>query len=83
MKPVRFDEVNIVLGEDQEEYQALPAFLAADPQGPVVTCWELSPEELAAVQRTGRFWLMQLTFGMPLQPQLPCVDKPLRREEPA
>ena len=80
MKPVHFEEVNVVLGEGQEDYLSLPAFLASDPQGTVVTCWELSPEEIAEVQRTGRFWLMQLTFGGPLQPQLPCVDKPLKRE---
>lgn len=80
MKPVHFKEANVVFAADQPEYQPLPAFVGGDANRTVVTCWKLSPEELAEVQRTGMIWLMQMTFGQPLQPQLPLVEKPLKSE---
>jgi hypothetical protein len=36
--------------------------------GEVITCWEMSDEELAEVIKTKRVYLSQLTFGKALQP---------------
>lgn len=72
MKPLRFDEVNVVLGENQPEYMPLPAAVVGDK---VVTCWELSEEEKAQVMKEGKIWLATLTFGQPFQPTLMSVDK--------
>lgn len=39
-------------------------------------CFELSPKELAEVNRTGKIWHTVVTFGQPLQPQSMTVEKP-------
>ena len=76
MKPIEFDGVNVVFGANQPEYIPLPAERRPGRSGEVVTCWELSPEELKRVQETGKIYLGLLTFGQPLQPVIMSVDKP-------
>jgi len=56
----------VVFAKDQPEYEPLPA--AVDPQGVVMTEWELSAEDLAGVVNGGRIRLWIWTFGAPLQP---------------
>lgn len=56
----------LVFAKDQSQYDPLPA--AVDPQGLVLTEWELTAEELAAVLAGGRVRLWIHTFGHPLQP---------------
>lgn len=47
MKPVEFPGVNVVFAKDQPEYIPLPAMkVPNDPQGIIITKWQLSPEEL-------------------------------------
>jgi hypothetical protein len=73
--PVEFKGQNVIFGANQPEYQPLPAYRAAD--GTVTTCWQLSDEELAEIVKNGgKFWLQQLTFNAPLQPQLPWTHRP-------
>lgn len=74
MKPIDFPERNVVYGEGQPEYIPLPA--CRFPEGRVVTCWQLTAEEIATVMRTGRLWLTQLTFHTPLQPIMPQAERP-------
>lgn len=66
MKPVEFEGQNVVYAKDQPEYNPLPAH--RDSDGTVTTCWELTPEELEEVYKTGKIWLSQMTFNRPLQP---------------
>lgn len=73
MKPVVFKGVNIVYGENQPVYQPLPAQKCE--RGKIITCWELTSEEIAEISRTGKLWVSMLTFNMPLQPILPSADK--------
>lgn len=68
MKPVQFPEQNVTFAADQPEYRNLPAFKENNQPFTVVSCWELSPEELEEVKRTGKVWVSTLTFGNPLQP---------------
>lgn len=74
MKPIEFDEVNVTFAKDQEEYNELPAYRSKD--GEVVTCFQLTPEEIAKVSETGLLWLSVLTFNRPLQPLLLTTEKP-------
>jgi len=75
MHPVEFEGHNIVFAKDQPEYQSLPALrLIDDPFGTVITCWQLTPEELEEVNKTGKVYLSQLTFNGPLQPVLLSPD---------
>lgn len=75
MKPIEFDELNVLYGEGQPEYEPLPAH--RDENGNVTTCWKLSPEELQTIQETGVIWLVLATFNDPLQPMYLSVEKPL------
>jgi hypothetical protein len=78
MKPIKFVGSNITFGEGQEEYQPLPAFVEPqNPQKPVVTCWEMSEEERKIFLQTGRIYLTQLTFGLPLQPVFLSIQNPV------
>ena len=58
--------VYVILGKDQPEYTPLPG--ACDADGVVLTEWELTAEELAAVLAGGRVRLWIYTFNRPLQP---------------
>lgn len=76
MKPTEFEEQNVVFAKDQPEYQPLPAHKALnDTRGTVVSCWELSPEEIELINQTGKVYVSQLTFNQPLQPLFVAVDK--------
>lgn len=82
MKPISpvvkgFDEV--VFAKGQPEYLPLPAIRCADPQVTVISKWKLTLWERLKIVFTGRLFLMQLTFGSPLQPQLPSVNEPALR----
>lgn len=79
MKPIDFKGRNVVLGEKQPEYIALPAHKS--PDGAVLTCWKLSWRERLKLLFTGRVWSHQLTFNMPLQPQLVQVDNPFKEQD--
>lgn len=72
MKPIPFKGQNVVFGEGQKEYQPLPALKLHD--GQVITCWELSEEEILSLIDTRCIFINQLTFNSLLQPILPSVD---------
>ena len=72
MKPIKFKESNIVFGEDQPEYQPLPAHRCKD--GQVISCWGLTLREKIKVLFTGKVYLSLHTFNQPIQPQLVSID---------
>lgn len=80
MKPVKFKDQNIVMGENQSEFLPLPAHRSDD--GEVTSCWELDEEELAAIQVSRRIYLKQHTYNhSPLQPVKLTVAKRDWKEE--
>lgn len=66
MIPIEFEEQNVIFAKDQKEYQPLPAH--KNEAGEVVTCWELSVEEIQEISETGRLYIKVNTFNNPLQP---------------
>ena len=76
MRPLNFEGANVVFAANQPEYIPLPAEYRGGKSGEILTCWELTPQELKKIQETGKIWLGVLTFGQPLQPLLLSVDKP-------
>lgn len=73
MKPINFDKANTVFAQDQPEYLPLPAHRGGAPEHRVTTCWQFSWWERLKVLFSGRMYFQVLTFGAPLQPQLPAV----------
>lgn len=71
MEACGFPQENLVLhppsGMTADECAVLSAFAGQDSAGwpVVITCWKLTAEELAEVQRTGRVWLGVLGQTMP------------------
>lgn len=61
-----FDESNHVLGRptDMTEAECDPLSVFVDGKR-VVSCWKLTADELAEVNRTGRVWLMVIGVTMP------------------
>ena len=76
MSPVvaGFDKHEIIIAEDQPEYQPLPALILQD--GRVICRWHLTWWERLRLLWSGSLYLHALTFGAPLQPQLLSVDQP-------
>jgi hypothetical protein len=76
-------ELLVMIGDiakSQPEYMPLPAMkIPNDPQGLIITKWQLSPEELERVKETGTIHLSMLTFNQPLQPVLLTVDLPTEK----
>lgn len=76
MKPIIFEQANILMAGYQDEYHTLPAH--HDPVNGILTsCWELTPEEAEIVRNTGRIWFQQLTFNQPMQPVMLTTENPL------
>lgn len=69
MKPILFPGCNVEFAKDQPEYLPLPAILCAGDEGRVISCWELTDEEIAIISKTRKIYLNQLTFNQKLQPQ--------------
>ena len=59
----------------------LPAFKNDTPEGEVVTCWELSFEDVEKIIKSRKIWMMQTTFNTPLQPILIQADSMLTFHE--
>ena len=73
MKPIKFNESNVV-GKGQENlYESLPALLFYD--GDVVTCWKLSFKDILRLIFTRKLWLCVSTFNNPLQPLFMSTNK--------
>lgn len=72
MKPKEFKGQNVVFGEGQPEYLPLPALRM--PDGEVITCWELTDEEISDIVKNKCFYLSQLTFNGSLQPIRPMAN---------
>ena len=70
MRAINFPEVNVVVAEDQEEYNSLPAYVGPvwDGQGGVINCFELEEAEILTIVKTRKLWHASMTFGQPLQP---------------
>ena len=70
--PTSFAESNGVLGkpredtgDDVEALSVLHARMETSETPVVVSCWKLTAEELAEVNRTGRVWLVVMGETMP------------------
>lgn len=84
MVPIKFPGHNVVFAEDQPEYQPLPAILMPGLDGEVITCWELSDDEIEKIIKNRCIYISQLCFtrlnengtlsNNPLQPILPMAE---------
>lgn len=72
MKPIEFKGQNVVFAKDQPEYLPLPALRM--PDGEVITCWQISDDEMERIRQNGCIYLSQLTFNGPLQPIMPMAE---------
>ena len=73
MEPIKFPQANMVYAENQPPFLPLPCYRNKEE---TISCWKLTPEELAKVAETGILWLRQVNFMAPLQAQSPSVDNP-------
>jgi len=74
MKSVDFDEANVELAKNQEEYNSVFASYDKDT-GHLVACFELTDKEIVELLITKKLWYKQLTFKNPTQPFLMTTKK--------
>ena len=66
MKAIEFNEQNVKIAENQEEYLTLPAHVTEN--GDVYCCMELNEKDIEMIKKNGKIWLNFKTFGKSLQP---------------
>lgn len=76
MKAIDFEQRTCLLAEDQPQYETLPVHINDSAEREFTACFELSPEEIAEINTTGRIWYTQLTFGNPFQPVRMSTQNP-------
>ena len=59
-----------VFGAGQPQYTAIPAVIVPGPEGEVITRWEFTEEERAAIAGGASLYLSVLTFGKSFHPVL-------------
>lgn len=75
MKPIEFPEQNFTYAKDQKEYLPLPCHREQVQPHRVISCWELTDEEVQDIIKNKHIWLSLMTFGHPLQPIDMATDK--------
>lgn len=93
MIAVNFEQANLMLAEDQPEYETLPVFVEtreAEVRDPVqglikkpvawemTACFQLNAEEIAEIVKTGNIWYTQCLFGQPFQPVRMSTQNPFK-----
>jgi len=73
MKPIKFPESNVMLAENQPEYNQLPIYRFEN--GDNVSCWKLSLKERIILLFTGKLWISMKTFNNKPMPILPTIEK--------
>jgi len=67
----------IIVAENQDEYQNLPVAYCGPPNEGVAVCrWELSDRDIELIRSTKSIWCYIWTFGKPFNPMLLQVDIP-------
>jgi hypothetical protein len=68
------DTKEVILAKDQPEYLPLPAAIIEREEGvALITRWQFTEDERAAIASGADLYLELLTFGQPLQPIRICV----------
>lgn len=81
MEPIEFEGQSYIMAKAQAEYQPLPVQMGIVDAvqfhaAAALSCWQLSDQDIETLLKTRKLWLLQLTFGNTLQPQLPSVERP-------
>lgn len=75
MKPIETKDTNCIYAKDQPEYLPLPVHRVGNPEGEIISCWELTWKERIILLFGGRVYISMWTFNKPLQPIRPYVLK--------
>lgn len=82
MQSIKFPGCNAAIGEGQEQYNTLHAFVdyadaGEDSAGNSIQvpmdatfCFKLTEDEIRQIQQSGELWVRQLMFGRNFQPIL-------------
>jgi len=75
-EPIEFAEANATFkGDGTKRLKDLRCHIDGNV---TISCWKLSPEEIAEIVKTGVVWLGQMNYGKQLQPQAVWGDSPFR-----
>jgi hypothetical protein len=85
-----FEEYEKEIAKNQPEYLTLPAISVLMPITEdseaihVLSCWQLTPEDLEKINQTGKIWVFMTTFGgrpQPLRLDFDCPALAVKEKE--
>ena len=76
MRAIEFNEQNLILAKDQDQYNNLPVHVTTDHERQMISLHELSDDELKLINKTKRIWHGQLTYGRSYSPTWLSVNSP-------
>jgi len=68
--------IETVIAKDQPEYLPLPGVRLLNPEGDLITRWELSDAEIEKLVESRSIYLTMMTFNRPVTPVMLSVDPP-------
>lgn len=71
MHPIEFAEQNTLAGSNQPNVEPLPCCRLG---GQVISCWELTPEEIETIKQTGKIYV-SVQSGSCVYPMFLTTDK--------
>lgn len=71
MKPIEFEEQTNIATSNEPNVEPLPCCLL---DGQVISCWELTPEEIERVKETGKVYV-SIASGKYIIPMFLTTDK--------
>lgn len=75
MIAIEFPGVNVMAGKHLAPHMRIPAMKLPDDDGTVITCWQLTEDELKRLNECGgKFYIKQMTYNVPPQMIVPMVE---------
>ena len=78
MKAIEFNQQTIIIAENQEEYQNLPAEVRKNEEGEIISCWQPTFIERVKILFGANVYSLLSTFEDNIQPQRITIGYPER-----
>jgi len=66
MKAIPFIQCDYEIYNEDDDKYSIPFCLLDDEDQTLVTCWEVSEEQIETIQKTKKIWVSQITNGQPI-----------------
>jgi len=82
MEAIKIEGMNVVVAENQNEYETIHGHVDPDdPQGVITYCFRFSEEELVEIAKTNRIYVQLMTFKCNVQPINITTKNPIQKSK--